>query len=222
MVWPRRRLLIVLIGMMIPMSTKRSNVRPANRRRAASREALLDAAAEVFARDGFHQATLDAIAQRAGLTKGAIYSSFDGKDDLFFALQQRRFADVGDQVASAADQLDAEHHDVATTAASRLPFDRQWNLLFLEFVAYAARRPDFRQALLDRLNDQRQGSAAELERLTSQLNRELRFASGHAARLAGAMVNGLAIEALLDPDIDSQALLADGLSILWQGLVASE
>ena len=47
-----------------------------------TRRALLRAAAEVFAEKGLHGARLDEIASRAAVTKGAIYSHFDGREDL--------------------------------------------------------------------------------------------------------------------------------------------
>ena len=57
-----------------------------DRRRALTRRHLLEAAGVVFARQGFHGATLDEVAATAGFTKGAVYSNFTSKDDLFLAL----------------------------------------------------------------------------------------------------------------------------------------
>ena len=56
------------------------------RRRQQTREHLLAAAAEVFAERGFHGASLDEVAAVAGFTKGAVYSNFKNKEDLFLAL----------------------------------------------------------------------------------------------------------------------------------------
>src|SRR5919204_3512035 len=53
------------------------------RRRAMTRQHLLEAAAIVFARKGFHESTLDEVAATAGFSKGAVYSNFKSKDDLF-------------------------------------------------------------------------------------------------------------------------------------------
>lgn len=47
-----------------------------------TRRALLEAAANIFAEKGLNGATIDEIAKRAGVTKGAIYSHFDGREDL--------------------------------------------------------------------------------------------------------------------------------------------
>ena len=73
-----------------------------DRRRAMTRRHLLEAAAIVFARDGFHGATLDAIASYAGFTKGAVYSNFKSKDDLFLALLDDR---IDRQAAITAEVL---------------------------------------------------------------------------------------------------------------------
>ena len=57
---------------------------------ARTRQALLDAAAQVFANRGFGGASLDEIAEVAGYTKGAVYSNFGSKDELFLAVLQDR------------------------------------------------------------------------------------------------------------------------------------
>jgi hypothetical protein len=50
------------------------------------RERLVAAATQVFAQHGYAGASLDAIAERAGVTKGGVYFHFDGKEDLFFCV----------------------------------------------------------------------------------------------------------------------------------------
>src|SRR5918992_3549878 len=55
-------------------------------RKEETRAELIAAAARVFARSGFHGASLEEIARQAGYTTGAIYWHFRGKDDLFLAV----------------------------------------------------------------------------------------------------------------------------------------
>lgn len=55
-------------------------------RMAPKREAIQKAAAQVFLRDGFAGASMDAIARKAGVSKATLYSHFQGKDDLFGAI----------------------------------------------------------------------------------------------------------------------------------------
>src|SRR5271165_5975415 len=61
------------------------------RRRQQTREHLLAAAAEVFGQRGFHGASLDEVAAVAGFTKGAVYSNFKNKEDLFLALLESEY-----------------------------------------------------------------------------------------------------------------------------------
>ena len=60
------------------------------RRRELTRTTLIDAAADVFAKRGFHSASLEEIAETAGFTRGAIYKNFDNKEELFFDVIERR------------------------------------------------------------------------------------------------------------------------------------
>jgi AcrR family transcriptional regulator len=58
-------------------------------RRAATRERLVEAAFDVFAEIGLHAATVEQVAERAGFTRGAFYSNFGSKEELFLALMER-------------------------------------------------------------------------------------------------------------------------------------
>ncbi|WP_404435924.1 TetR/AcrR family transcriptional regulator [Microbacterium aerolatum] len=59
---------------------------PVTRRRENTRARLMDAAAQVFAEVGLEGASVEAICDRAGFTRGAFYSNFDSKDELFLEL----------------------------------------------------------------------------------------------------------------------------------------
>ena len=58
--------------------------------RAEVRERILAAAIAEFSARGYSAATLDSIAIGAGFTKGAVYSNFGSKEDLFYALMDRQ------------------------------------------------------------------------------------------------------------------------------------
>ena len=58
-------------------------------RQEQTRDRLLDAATKVFARRGYHEASVEEIAAEAGFTTGAVYSNFAGKEELFLALAER-------------------------------------------------------------------------------------------------------------------------------------
>jgi AcrR family transcriptional regulator len=55
-------------------------------KKAASRQRILDSAREVFFRDGFMQANLDEVAEKAGVAKGTLYRYFESKAELYVAV----------------------------------------------------------------------------------------------------------------------------------------
>src|SRR3954463_12681891 len=73
------------------------------RRRQQTRDALLDAAVSVFARRGFHGASLDEIAETAGYTRGAIYKHFADKEEMLQAASTRLNERVLTQFAELPD-----------------------------------------------------------------------------------------------------------------------
>lgn len=92
------------------------------RRRAATRERLLDAARVVLAREGIQGASVEHICDQAGFTRGAFYSNFSSKDDLVLALFHREREIMFDSLREAADPSSLAEMDV--TDAVGLIFDR--------------------------------------------------------------------------------------------------
>src|SRR3954449_11278667 len=71
-------------------------------KKAQTRERLLDAASTVFARKGFASTSIDEVAEAAGVTKGAVYSNFDSKEDLVRTVLderlEQRFRELAEDV----------------------------------------------------------------------------------------------------------------------------
>lgn len=95
--------------------------------KARTRAELLRAASRLFLRKGFTDTSLADIAEEAALTKGAVYSNFESKEDLFLALLQNW--------TSAGDEMVADKDRLATGAKP----DRRNVALFLEMNAVALR-----------------------------------------------------------------------------------
>ncbi|BDY30428.1 hypothetical protein hbim_04371 [Mycolicibacterium mageritense] len=70
-------------------------------RTEATTAALVDAARELFARDGYDATSLDAVAARAKVTKGAVYHHFDGKRQLFEAVFTREVEQLATPLVEA-------------------------------------------------------------------------------------------------------------------------
>jgi AcrR family transcriptional regulator len=109
-----------------------------------TRRALLDAARTVFLEQGFHDTSLDTVADRAGLTKGAVYSRFESKADLFLALLaeriEERLAQVRSVLGTGASAGDVSAPERQYHAILRTQLD--WTLLVIEFRVHAARHPE--------------------------------------------------------------------------------
>src|SRR6202162_2177880 len=69
--------------------------------KANTRKRLLAAARSVFARSGFHGASVEEIASKAGFSTGALYSNFNGKEDLFLVLMEREIDEHAREIADA-------------------------------------------------------------------------------------------------------------------------
>lgn len=75
-------------------------------RRAETRTRLLDAAIEVFAEEGLQGAAVETICSRAGFTRGAFYSNFSSKEQLFLALLEREFDRRARDLAEKAEEIE--------------------------------------------------------------------------------------------------------------------
>ena len=121
-------------------------------RRAQTRTALLDAAAELFAARGVDGASIDAIAEAAGRTSGAIYDHFGGKEGVLFALLEGWVDDVaaviGAELATAT-SLDEQMAALWRNVSQPVAGDGRWIALEHELWSYAARN-DAAQAHLAR------------------------------------------------------------------------
>ena len=168
-----------------------------------TREELVAAAARVFARRGYHRATVDEIASEAGYSTGAVYSNFDGKEALFLAIADRQVEARVAEIRAVADAAEADE-DADVEAASQfrafLEADPDWPLLFYEFWSLSVRSPELQDELAKRRDAVRDALAATLERVAAELGFELRFPAPALATAIAASLNGLAFERAADPD----------------------
>jgi len=188
------------------------------RRRAMTREHLLEAAAMVFARDGFQGSSLDVIASTAGFTKGAVYSNFKSKDDLFLAVLEDRFERGRAVIRGALDASDARSPEkwkaLVASAVREAWWDDSWTMLFLEFVLYAARNPQARSKLAAWTRN-------ELRRVEQLIAHEYeaadtppRYPPAVFAIISVSMFDGLNMYRLIDPALTSDQTLAAVLQFL--------
>jgi AcrR family transcriptional regulator len=189
-------------------------------KREANRGRILDAARDVFGARGFHAATIEEIAEEAGLSNGAIYYNFESKGDLFLALLEERANErirhMRDTLAkaSAADARDVALDEEARDATHSLKESGDWRLLLLEFTAHAARTPSLAPKLQAHKRRLRVALAELLEQRLSARGGSPPIPVDQLALAAIGLANGLAAEELADPGSVPDELLGDLLALL--------
>jgi AcrR family transcriptional regulator len=176
-----------------------------------TRERLLDAAAHVFARRGYHAATLAEVASEAGFSTGAVYSNFDGKEDLFLALADRQLSGRAEEaraVAEAAGDPERFQAAIADWFEGFADRNEDWPLLFYEFWSYGTRTQSLRSAFAARRKRARDAIAEPLEVAADELGLRPRYAPKELAAALGAVINGLGFERAIEPDVLSDELVA--------------
>jgi AcrR family transcriptional regulator len=164
-----------------------------------------------FLERGFHAASVEWLAEQAGYTIGAIYSSFGSKAGLFMAVLDRRSEGQIETWRAAAAAPDPQ------AAIVRLLEDQlrdedflPWTSVYFEFLLYASRDPELKPMLAARL----ERNAGELEAALEPLSRRTSIRPRDFAKLLRALSNGLALTARLEDTTD----VADLVGALLSGL----
>jgi AcrR family transcriptional regulator len=185
-------------------------------RRQETRTRLLDAAIEVFAEEGLQGASVEAVCARAGFTRGAFYSNFSSKEQLFLALLEREFEHRAADLAEKARELEPTLRErsgcISPAEAARYIAEffapardaTAWFVLEAEFLLLAMRDPSIapgHHEFMDRFYASIAGlvvggGGAPARRFVSPVERAMPVLSGvyeralRAAALSGPEENG--------------------------------
>ena len=189
-----------------------------------TRQRIIASAATVFARKGYHGASLDQVAADAGLTKGAVYWHFQSKADLFLVLLDERFQR---DMSEMSVKVDAAHNQadpfeslklVLLQLADKIESDSDWPRLFLEFLGHA--RDDAVHQRIGAIYRQSYSWSQGLLEDLRQRGRCNQHADSFVASVFwGALVDGLVLAWLANPQlIDLKQLMPQIAELVWQGV----
>ncbi len=175
-------------------------------RQAKTRLRLLDAAEQVFLRRGLHGSSVEEITAEAGFSRGAFYSNFKSKDELFVELLQDR---VYRQYAAMAEQ--AQEQPGTPRERLRWGIERVRDLqreeggswlfrLWLECLTQAARDPEFRELAATFWSGNRGLLAEQTKETFNEVGRKPPLPPDQIATAMIALDVGLAVQHLVDPD----------------------
>lgn len=173
------------------------------KRRPETRARLLEAAAALFAAQGFGATSIGEICRAAGYTTGAFYSNFESKDELFYALFD---AHAEGAINAIRERLDAMSGEGLTVADFVAPFthigqsERDWFLISFEFTLFAVRNRDAAKVLAAHDARARELLTPVLERLLREVGVAAPEGVDHLGRLLIALREGGLAQSLVEPE----------------------
>ncbi|MFE0460686.1 TetR/AcrR family transcriptional regulator [Kitasatospora sp. NPDC058965] len=171
-------------------------------RRPRTRAALLAAALATYAEHGFHAATIEQVCERAGFTRGAFYSNFSSKEELFLALFDQHSERVLAGVAERIEALPAGEvtlRSLVGILAEIEPAERDWYLVTTEFTLHAIRDPQAAWVLAQHDARLRATLARGLTDYLARVGRTLTVPADELARLLVAIREGGLAQSYVEP-----------------------
>lgn len=162
----------------------------------------------MFLRDGYAATSLEKVAEEAGFSKGAVYSNFQGKDDLCLEVLDDIHREVADAVLGSLQGAATVDHALGAFdqwADARLG-DPDWSALEAEFAARSRRDPRLRAALEERNARIRGIIAMALRRTCEEHGLVLAMDADDAANALFSLGIGLGIQRSIDPQLPVHAL----------------
>lgn len=183
---------------------------------------LLNAAEEVFVRDGYEAAQLDEIAARADRSKGAVYNHFKSKEDLFLALFEHRTRSFIDRLMNDLEKCAnrKQRHEVFREFFVGLAADRTWPILTLEFKLFAIRHPESKERLRKAFEMSKPAYGGEAyKQMFGALTGEQRADNDLALAALGPIVTGLILESYFEPQVLSEKGLRRILGRIFDAMI---
>jgi AcrR family transcriptional regulator len=173
-------------------------------KQAETRRLLLEAAEHVFRERGFAGATVEEITERAGFSRGAFYSNFESREQLFIELLHNRVYDEFTRMLQRTPRKKTARAQMRSTArefAARYEHGERWLFeLWLECLAYAARHPEFASLPATFWRGNRALTAQQIDATYGQVGEKPPIESKHLATALTALDIGLAVQNLVDPE----------------------
>jgi len=178
--------------------TRSNRRKPKGDKRERTRSALLAAARELIRERGYERTTLEEVAQRAGMTTGAIYGNFRNRDELFISLGQTHWAPIKPRIKSGATFAEFMHAMAEATLAA-IPERTTAAVGRLTGLAYTLTNAELR-ARVHAITADSYALGAEWLR-TMATESELPMPPEQLVRVIHALTEGLVLQRILTPEL---------------------
>jgi AcrR family transcriptional regulator len=183
-------------------------------RQQQTRERLLDAALAVFSQRGYHATSVDEVAEAAGFSKGAVYSNFASKEELFLALLDRHFTH---EMATWGTTPPQDASEPPRDFAESIQQARTWNLLLIEFLLYAIREERVRPQIATRLRVLNERLSEHLASIIAAGGSTPPLPLPRLTWVINALGTGLSLHTYIDPDGYPPGLYEQAFTVLLGG-----
>lgn len=171
---------------------------PKGDKRLRTRAKLLEAARELIREKGYARTTLQDVAQRAGMTSGAIYGNFKNRDELFVSLAEVHWTPIRPKVKPGATFAEVMRALASATLAA-LPDRSKAAVGRLTGMAYTLTQDELRARVREVTAQSYAFGASWLRGAIDE--RELPMAPQHLVCVIHALTEGLVFQRLLTPEL---------------------
>jgi AcrR family transcriptional regulator len=179
-------------------------------KRARTRAKLLQAAADIIGERGFERTSLEAIAARAGMTRGAIYGNFRDKEALFLAVVAERWAPILPPVMPGA-TFAQTMHSLGEAVAAALPARRAASVAAASFQLYALTHPQMRESVAA-------ANANIYQEISAKIPQgALALPAADFVRVTHALADGLMLLHALTPELIDADVVRAAFTVLARG-----
>jgi AcrR family transcriptional regulator len=188
--------------------------------RELTRQRVRQAALELFIEQGFGVTTVEAIVARAGFTRGAFYSNFADKEELFLELATDKLEEHIESATRVVRHSSPDRLLTDLRSWSAQQHDPDWVVLLAELRAHALRRPVVREGLAEHDRREREAYVVAIDALFDDAGVQPPAAPETLALMVQALRLSLPVQQLIEPDVVGEGDLFDMLELVTDACVA--
>ena len=167
-------------------------------KRERTRAKLIEVASQLVKENGYERTTLDEVARRAGMTRGAIYGNFKNRDDLILAVVETRWRPIVPPFIPGA-PFKQQMRILGEAVVAAIPERRTSAIGALSFQLYALRHEEMRQRLVAVNEEIYRWAAQQLVTLIAP--EDLPMPPEDFVRVLHALTDGLLFLRFLTPEL---------------------
>ncbi len=180
-------------------------------KRERTRQSLIDAAAQIIGEKGFHETSLEQVAARAGMSRGAIYGNFKNREDLFLAVVKQRWEPIVPDFKSGATFRELMQA-IGKAVVAAAPLRQKSAVGAVSFQLFALTHPEMRKRISNQNTEIYRQMSATLAQFVSA--KDLPMPVERFIRVLHALTDGLLFTRFLTPDLITDEVILSAFEAL--------